>query len=220
MVSVQLQGPEWFFGMDASLTAFAAIIAFCVAFVSLRVYRITGERKYAFFTASFVLLTLGFVIRAATDALLEGLFVTIPGAMTGTIFFFGYVTHILLTLTAYLILVVVTHKIKDWRIIALLFLILVPSLLISGSYFLSFYGLSAIFLAFIALAYYQNCRKVCKIASYLVFIAFLLLMFAQLQFLLEALHDYWYVGAHLTQAVGYLVLLFALIKTLLKPRNS
>ncbi len=215
MVTVHL-GPKWFFGVDAGLEAFAALIAFFIAFASYRVYRLTKEKKYAHFTASFVILTLSFLIRAATDLILEGMLIKVPQTLTGIIFFTGYVAHILLALTAYLMLVIVTHKITDKRIIALLFLILVPSLLISGSYFLSFYGLSTIFLAFVALAYYQNYRKVCKAAACLVFIAFTLITLSQAMFLLEAFYDPFYVAAHVTQATGYLVLLFALIRTLFK----
>ncbi len=216
MVSVHMQGPQWFFGADASLEAFAAVIAFCVAFASLRVYRVTRERKYGFFTASMVLLTLSFLSRAITDALLEELLFTIPSNISGMIFFIGYVLHILLALTAYVLLVIITHKITDKSIIALLFLILVPSIMISGSYFLSFYGLSAILLAFVAFSYYQNYRKVCKASACLVFLSFLLLAIAQLLFLFEAVYDPLYVAAHVTQAAGYMVLLFALVKTLLR----
>lgn len=215
MVSVYLQGPEWFFGADASLEAFAAVIAFCVAFASLRVYRMTREKKYAYFTASMALLTISFLARTTADILLEELWFKMPANIAGLTFFAGYVTHILLALTAYILLIIVTHKITDKRIIALLFLIMVPSLLISGSYFLSFYGLSTIFLAFVAFTYFQNYYKVRKIAACLVFVAFLLLTIAQVMFLFEAVYDPLYVAAHIAQAVGYLALLFALIRTLL-----
>ena len=216
MVAIHLQGPVWFFGVDASLEAFAVIIALSVAIASFKVYRMTREKRFAYFTASFVLLTLSFLARAITDALLEEIVLKVPSAMNGLIFFSGYVSHILLALTAYLLLIIITHKITDKRIIALLFLILVPSLLISGSYFLSFYGLSAIFLAFVTLAYFQNYRKVCSAASCLVFIAFALITVAQVLFLLESVRQYLYVLAHIVQAAGYLALLVALIKTLLK----
>src|SRR3990172_9903106 len=102
MVSVHLQGPQWFFGADASLEAFAAVIAFCVAFASLRVYRVTREQKYGYFTASMALLTLSFLARAITDTLLEELLFTVPSELSGMIFFIGYVTHIILALVAYL----------------------------------------------------------------------------------------------------------------------
>lgn len=227
MVSVYLHGPKWFFGADASLMAFAALIAFCVAFAAFRLYRMTRERKYAFFTASFVLLTFSFLARAATDTLLEGLVYSVPEYLAGFIFLYGYVVHILLALTAYVVLIIITHKITDLRVIALLFFIMIPSMLLSGSYYLSFYGLSMILLAFIATAYYQNYKKVCSTASCLVFIAFVLLAFAQVQFLLEgfriaalaSVKPHLYVTAHITQATGFLFILFALIKTLLGPKT-
>lgn len=213
MVSVHL-GPSWFFGMDASLEAFAALIALLVTFAAFRVYRITSAKKYAFFTASFGMLTLSFLSRAITDAILEELFMRVPQQLIGQIFFFGYVTHILLALAAYLIIFIITHKIKDNRIIAALFLMFVPSLLLSSSYYLSFYGLSAVFLAFIAYTYYRNSKTVKTRAAKLVFAAFLLITLAQGFFLVEAVAaNYWYVVAQITQAAGYLTLLAALLST-------
>ena len=224
MVNVYLHGPEWFFGVDASLETLATIIALFVAVASFKVYRMTREKKYAYFTASFVLLTLSFLARALTDSLLEDVFdkivgdqiFIIPQKYAPVLFFSGYVTHILLALAAYVILFLITHKITDKRVISLIFLILVPSMLLSGSYFLSFYGLSIIFLGFITYAYYQNYKKVCKLPSCFVFIAFLFLTIAQVMFLLEAVYKPLYVVAHVTQAAGCVVLLFALIKTLLR----
>ena len=214
MVHVYLQGPEWFFGADASIEAFAALIAFFVAFASLRVYNITKERKYAFFTASMVLLTLSFLSRAIADILLEELIWKVPSTQAGLIFLSGYVSHILLDLIAYALLVIITHKISDKRVIALLFIIMIPSMLLSGSYFVSFYGLSFILLSFVTFAYLENCRKVRKTAASCVFIAFLLLTIVQLFFLLEPFYSALYVAAHVAQAAGYFVLLFALIRTL------
>ncbi len=223
MVSVHVHGPVWFFGVDASLEAFATIIALCVAIASFKAYRMTREKKYAYFTVSFALVTLSFLARAVTDALLEEVVMKVPGAVANNLFYLGYVLHILLALVAYVLLIIITHKISDKRVIALLFLTLVPSLLLSGSYYLSFYGLSTIFLAFVALAYYQNYHKVRTAASCLVCIAFALLTISQILFLLEAVKEYvhvmmqyWYVMAHVIQAAGYLVLLIALIKTLIK----
>ena len=218
MVSVHI-GPSWFFGVDASLEAFAALIAFLVAFAAYKVYRIGGERKYGFFTASFVLLTLSFLTRAAADTLIENLLFEVPPKLTAWIFLYGYLAHILLALTAYVILIIITHKITDKRVIALLFFILVPGLIMSSSYYLSFYGLSTVLLAFVAIAYFQNYRKVCSPTSCMVFIAFVLLALAQIQFLLDLLNKTFYVSAHITQAAGHLILLIALLKISFKPRD-
>ena len=216
MVHVYLHGPEWFFGADASIEAFAALIAFFVAFAALRVYKMAKERKYAFFTASMILLTLSFLSRSIADILLEELVWEMPTTFGKVTFFIGYVAHILLALIAYVLLVIVTHKITDKRVIALLFTIMIPSMLLSGSYFVSFYGLSFILLAFITFSYFENCRKVRKTAARCVFIAFLLLTIAQALFLLEPLYSLLYVAAHVTQCAGYFALLFALIKSIFK----
>ena len=132
------------------------------------------------------------------------------------LFFGGYISNIFLALAAYLLLIASTYKISDKRLIVLMFLLLVPSLLLSGSYFLSFYVLSAILLVFISWVYYQNYRKVSSTSSLLVFVSFLLLTLAQPQFIFDALTENWYVSAHLTQALGYLTLLAALVKILRK----
>jgi hypothetical protein len=220
MVSVLVHSPEWFFGVDSSLEACSALIAFLVAIVAYKIFRATKEKKYGFFSASFVLLTLSFIARAIADTVLEEIFdVEMPQSLAPHVFAGGYITHILLALTAYLILVFVTHKITDKRIITLFFLTMIPTMLLSGSYFLTFYGLSLIFLTFITIAYFQNYRKVRNLASFFVFVGFLAMAVAQIWFLLEVFYKPLYVGAQITQALGYLLLLFALVKTLLKPRD-
>ncbi len=216
MFNVYLRRPDWFLGVDASLELLAAIIAFSVAFASFRVYRMTSGKKYAIFTLSFAMLTMSFLMRALTDFVLEELLLKVPDSLTGTIFFVGYVAHIFLALVSYLMLVIISLRIKDRKIISLLSLILIPSLLISGSYFLSFYGLSLILLSFITFAYYINYRNVCVGSACLVFLAFLLLTLAQAQFLLDAVLSHFYVTAHITQAAGFFVLLLALIRTMKK----
>lgn len=220
MVSIQL-GPQWFFGVDAGLEATAAIIAFFIAVSALKVFRMSHDKRYFYFMGSFALLTLSFLSRAITDTLIEGIVVSVPQDYLGSIFFYGYVAHIFLALAAYVILFAVTHKIHDRRIVAFLFLILVPGLLLSASYFLSFYVTSLLFLAFISSIYLQNALKVKKLTSWLVFLGFMIITIAQVFFLLDAVtKTQGYVIAHMAQGLGYLVLLLALLKIIYKPRSS
>jgi hypothetical protein len=221
MVTVHL-GPSWFFGADACLEALAAFIALCVAFASWRVYRMSRQKSCGVFTVSMVLLTFSFLSRAVTDVLIENIFFELPSNLVGYVFYVGYVIHILLSLLAYLILVCVTNKICDRKTVALLLLILVPSLMLSSSYYVSFYGLSTILLGFITFSYFQNysaVKKACKCPmnnAFFVFLAFLFLTLAQIMFLFEMFFKPLYVAAQITQAFGYLVLLFALIKIVFK----
>lgn len=219
MVSIALQGPAWFFGVDATLEAIIAVIAFFVTVASLRVYRVTNERKYGWFTASFGLLTLSFLARALTNTVVEELLFKCPTQYLPKVFYFGYLTHIILALVSFLMLFIVTQKVENKSVVALLYLVLIPSLVLSSSYFLSFYGLSFAILLFITLAYYQNYKKVCSAPSCLVFVAFLLLTLAQAFFLFEAVNDLWYVLAQASQALSFLLILLALLTIKLKFRK-
>lgn len=216
MVSITLQGPPWFFGVDATLEAIIAVIAFFVTVASLRVWRVTKEPKYGWFTASFGLLTLSFLSRALTDTIVEELLFACPKEYLPMVFYFGYLTHIVLALIAFTMLFSVTHRIENKKVVAILYLIMIPSLILSSSYFLSFYGISLILLLFITVAYYQNYRKVCSAPSCMVFVAFLLMTLSQAFFLLEAVNDWFYVLAQGSQSLSFILLLLALLTIKIK----
>ncbi len=208
MISIQLQGPEWFLIADAALQALAGLISIGIAFVSLRIYRAAGERKYLFFNAAFALLALGFFSRAAANAM-------IGRTQAAGIFLLGYLTYIFTALLAYALLITLTSK-AGWRVFALLLLILVPAMLFSGSYFLSFYTISTILLGVITINYLKNYLKKKSTASLLVFMAFALITIAQPLFMFEALKNVFYIAAQITQTAGYLLLLSTLIRTTLR----
>ncbi|PIN75011.1 hypothetical protein COV18_04600 [Candidatus Woesearchaeota archaeon CG10_big_fil_rev_8_21_14_0_10_37_12] len=212
-------GPSWFLGVDASLEALAGIIALAVAFAAFHMYSLTKERRYAFLTSSFALMTASFISRAVTDVLLANKEVSLSAAMAKNVFILGYVTHILLALLAYVLLIILTYRLPDKRLWVLLVLILMPSLLLSSSYFLSFYGLSVILLGFVSLAFYDNYVNNRSCAAGMVFLAFALLTLSQIQFLLGPLKDLLYVSAHATQAAGFLMLFFVLVKVKLRPKD-
>ncbi len=218
MVGVHVHvGPQWFFGMDASLEAAAAVIALLIAISAFKIFRVTKDKKYFYFMGSFILLLLSFLSRAFADVVVEGIIVKVPDGWGGLIFFLGYLSHIFLALAAYLILFAVTYKITDKRVLSLIFLLLIPGLLLSGSYFLSFYVSSALFLVYITYAYFKNCCKVKRWASRLVFVGFVFITLAQIFFLLDAVTKrQGYVLAQISQGLGYLTLLAALLRTLFK----
>ena len=118
MLNIYLPRPEWFFGVDASLELCAGIIALLIAFASFKLYRLTSERSYKYFFASFVLLGGSFLARAVADAFL-GKFFNVPQNIIGLVFFGGYVGHIFLALAAYLLLIASTYKIEDKRLIVI-----------------------------------------------------------------------------------------------------
>lgn len=229
---VQINSPTWFFGIDALFEIATAIIAILVAITALKLYRYTKTGEFKLFSISFGMMSLGFLARAAADIIVERLIhfspnvvkamPALPGiSRTAAVFIAGYMTHIILVLSAYLLLIILTYKITKRRLMMLLFFLTVPSLLLSGSYFLSFYGLSTILLAFIVFGHYSKCKEVKK--GKLVTIAFSLLAIAQPLFVFTALNvlvkstkEMLYVGAHTLQILGFICILIALFKIRMK----
>ncbi|RLE45493.1 hypothetical protein DRJ22_04245 [Candidatus Woesearchaeota archaeon] len=229
MVLIQVNSPNWFFGVDCFLELGASLITFLVFLVAIKVYKFTKQKRYFFLAGSFLLLSGSFAARALTDLVIEGLIparveylVTkapvlqgfFPGAGNFLVYA-GFVTHIMLALTSYLILVILTNKIQSKALMLLLFATILPQVLISGSYFLSFYYLTTVMLCFISFAFLRNCFRQKGVTSLLVSIAFILIAFAQIQFLLATLNTLFHVSAHITQFIGYVILLAAL-KVILK----
>ncbi len=226
MVAIQINSPSWFFGVDCFLELGAALVTFLVFLAALRVYRFTKEKKYLFLGGSFLLLALSFTARAITDLIIEELIpakveflITKAPVLSGffpgggnLLVYAGFVSHIMLALGAYIILVILSNKIKSKALMLLLFATILPQVLISGSYFLSFYYLSTVMLCFISYAFLRNCFKQKGVTSLLVSISFILIAFAQIQFLLTMLSPIFQVSAHITQFIGFIILLIALIK--------
>ena len=230
MVLIQISSPSWFFGVDCFLELGAALVTFLVFLVGLKVYKFTKQKKYFFLAGSFFLLAGSFIARALTDLVIEGLIparveyiVTKAPVLSGFfpgagnfLVYAGFVAHIMLALAAYLILVILSNKIESRALMLFLFATILPQVLISGSYFLSFYYLSTVILCFISFAFLRNCFRQKRITSLLVSIAFVLLAFSQIQFLLAMLNTMFHVSAHITQFIGFILLLIALIKVILK----
>ncbi|MBW3018665.1 hypothetical protein KY329_00570 [Candidatus Woesearchaeota archaeon] len=232
MVSVQIVSPTWFFGLDGSFELIAAVIAFVVALTALKIWRMTRERPHGWFSASFLLMAIGLAVRGVADLAIEKVVTcapairealpAVPGmSRTAFVFLAGYLSNIILTLAAYVILVCLAFKIRDKAIALLLLLLIIPTMMISASYFLNYYWLSTILLAFITLGHYRHYRETKK--GRVVTLAFLFLALAQVQFVISALsalvplaRDIIYVTAHSTQILGFLMILLAYLRTVLK----
>jgi len=232
MVHVQISSPKWFFGLDGSFELIAAVITLIVAIAAWKIWRMTKERRHGWFSLAFIFLSAGMAARGIADLVIEKVVTCAPAlrealpaapGMTRTAFVFiaGYLSNILFTLVAFIILVCLAFRIRDKAIALLLFLLVIPTLMISASYFLSYYWLSMILLAFIAFGHYRHCRETKKGKT--VTMAFIFLGLAQVQFMLSAVNaltpfvkDIVYVTAHSTQILGFLMILLAFIKTILK----
>ena len=119
-------------------------------------------------------------------------------------------------LLAFLILVLVSLKIKDKKMIVLLiYLLIISTTLVSASYVV-FHVTLLIMLAILFLSYRKNYLKVKSLNAGMVMYSFLALLVSQVFFIFDGLVENFYVIGESIQVIGYLILLVAIMKMIVK----
>ncbi|MBU0627886.1 MAG: hypothetical protein KKC75_01745 [Nanoarchaeota archaeon] len=220
-------GPTWFYGIDYIFDFVSVIVGLLIAYFSYRIYKYTSQKKYIYFSASFFLVALSFVckILATIPVYSKELKVETVGLVTvtseiikkvGWVSQFGISIARLVTIFAFLLLVLVALKIKDKKIIVLLgYLLIISTTLVSASYTV-FHLTLLIMMSILFLNYRHNYKKMKSFNSKMVMSSFFVLAISQVFFIFEGVAQQFYVVGESIQLIGYLVLLFAMIKMLIK----
>ena len=220
-------GPSWFYGIDYIFDLVSVIVGFLISYFSYKTYRYTSQKKYLYFAASFFVVALAFIskILATIPIYSKQLRVETIGLITVTSNIINKVTWVnafgisiarFLMLFAFLILVLVALKISDKKIIALLIYFLVISTTLVSASYIVFHITLLLLLAILSLNYRRNYLKVKSLNAKLVAYSFFALTLSQVFFILEGLLKQLYVIGESIQLIGYLVLLFAIVKMMLK----
>jgi len=197
-------GPRWFYGIDY-----------------------TSQKKYFYFSASFFLVALAFIAKmlATIPVYSKELKVETIGLVTVTSQIINKVTWInqfgvsiarFVMLSAFLILLLVALKINDKKIIALFVYFLIISTTLVGASYIVFHITLLIMLGILFLNYRNNYLKVKSFNAKMVMYSFFVLAISQVFFIFEGLVTHFYVIGESIQLLGYLILLFAIIKMMLK----
>lgn len=220
-------GPRWFYGIDYIFDFVSVIVGFMICYFSYKTYRYTSQKKYLYFAASFFLVASAFIakILATIPVYSKELKVETVGLVTVTsqvvkkvawINALGISVARLVMLFAFLILLLVALKIKDKKVIALLvYFLVISTTLVSASYIV-FHMTLLIMLGILFLNYRQNCLKKKSLNAKLVMYSFFMLFLSQVFFVFEGLVKHFYVVGEGVQLIGYLILLVAMGKMLLK----
>jgi hypothetical protein len=220
-------GPTWFYGIDYIFDLVSVIVGLLISYFSYKTYRYTSQKRYLYFSTSFFLVALAFIakILATIPVYSKELKVETVGLVTVTSHIINKVSWInqfgisiarLIMLLAFLILVLVSLKIKDKKIIVLLiYLLIISTTLVSASYIV-FHITLLIMLSILFLSYRKNYLRVKSLNAGLVMYSFSALVISQIFFIFEGLVKQFYVIGESIQLIGYLLLLFAIIKMLLK----
>jgi hypothetical protein len=220
-------GPSWFYGIDYVFDLVSVIVGLLISYFSYKTYRYTSQKKYLYFASSFFLVAIAFVskILATIPVYSKELQVETVGLVTVTSQIikkavwanqFGISIARLVMLVAFLILLLVALKVKDKKIIALfVYFLIISTTLVSQSYIV-FHLTLLIMMGILFLNYKCNYLKKKSFNSKLVMSSFFLLLVSQIFFVFEGLVEHFYVMGESVQLLGYLTLLFAMGKMLLK----
>jgi len=219
-------GPTWFYGIDYIFDLVSVIVGLLISYFSYKTYRYASQKKYLYFAASFFLVAMAFVakILATIPVYSKKLSVETVGLVTVTsqvidkvkwINALGISVARLVMLFAFLLLVLVSLKIRDKKVIVLFgYFLIISTALVSASYIV-FHVTLFLMLGILFLSYRRNYLKVKSLNSGMVMYSFLMLFVSQVFFIFEGAVKHFYVIGESVQLVGYLLLLIAMIRMLL-----
>ena len=223
-VIINFKGPAWFYGMDAVIQLFGAIVALTLAFYGYKAYKLSKDRKYLLFTVAFLLLSLDLIIYALLIPASFAYYSFYSDVYVGVLLQFARLMNfvfITATLLAYTLLIAVYSKIDRVDTIAL---VSVLTIIISGfiyryQSFTGFNLVSVLLLTFIMAYTCHNCVTRKTRSSTSVFAAFILLALGHLFFVGAGVSSIAFLLGHVLQLAGYLSLLVGLLYMIGKKKK-
>jgi len=221
--------PEWFQGWDLGFQAVSLVIGILIALYSWKMYKVTGENKFAYFSGAFVFIAIGFVANIITQGLvyfspfrtvaMNVLIPVVGRATTGVNYsqlFFraGFFVSMVATLGAWLLIFFVSQKrsgrLKNYydvsQIALFIYLIVLISVVSNFTYFV-FYLTSLVILGMNVLNYYKNYLNTRNKNAKSVLTAFITLLVGHLFFVFVFLFPSFYVFGQIFVMIGFLMLL-------------
>ncbi len=222
---------EWFSGYDLIFQAIGLVVVLLIAAYSWKVYRMTSENKYGYFSFAFILIGVGLLLNMLTQGLLcysslrkvaTSVLVPLVGAGAEGInyqdLFFrsGVLLNMITMLGAWLLIFFVSQK-KSGRLqsyyevsqIALFVYLVVLISIVSNFKYFVFYLTSTVILGMTVLNYYKNYLNTNKSKNaYLVMSSFFLILIGNFFFVFVFLKTNLYVFGEMFLLAGFLLLLY------------
>ncbi|MDO8555606.1 MAG: hypothetical protein Q7R96_00340 [Nanoarchaeota archaeon] len=220
-------------GFESLIELLSLVMTFAIGYLSYKIFRLTSEKRYLHFSLSFFFITLAFLTRAFINAgiyfgrkdvietaLSIPIVVNQPLLIAYKALSLGY---IILMLCAYLMLIILTFKIQDIRLVFMMVLFAIVSLVASYEFYVLFPIISFILLCYLVMHYYHVWQRSKKREQLNTLLGFIIIALAQVFFPLIylsnrfAIHgDEWFVIGAVVQCIGYAVLFFGLLTVLKK----
>lgn len=223
--------PVWFHGWDILFDLVGLVIALFIAGYSWRVFRLSKETKYLYFSLAFVMVSFALLVkgitsstvyfsmaRTAADAVLGS---AVGTARQYSVIFYrlGYFLEMAPMLGAWLLVFFISQKGRRrlqkfhemTQIGLFIYLVLLVSV-VSNFQYTVFYLTSTVLLSLIVLNYYKNYLRTQNPNSLKVMNAFIFIFLGNLAFIFIFLSETLYVVGEVFMLIGFIQLLLTYIK--------
>jgi hypothetical protein len=215
--------PTWFQGYDLMIELLCFFVTFIISIYAYRIFRLIKEGRYLYFSLAMFFIAGAFFVRILAYGALFFIFqpISISSAheivrnatRINLLTTLGILIPIVLMLAAFMVLIAVNMKIKDKKLISLLFVLsFICSLMGAFLHQVWFYIISFVLLFYISHYFYNNYLQKRNANALLVLIAFSLFTISQGLFALSVLIKLAYVFAEIVQLISFVILLIGFIK--------
>ncbi len=218
--------PVWFNGWDILFEAVGLVVALLIAGFSLRIYLLSRENRFAYFSLAFALVALGLFFKSLTSGILYftpirdvAAEVLRPVAGSGLgyshlLYRGGFFLQMVSMLGAWLLIFFISQKARNrlrkfheiTQIALFLYLVVLVSIVANFKYFV-FYLTSAVLLALIVLNYYKSYLNTSNRNTLRVMASFFFILTGNTFFVFVFLAESWYAVGAVLQLIGFLLLL-------------
>jgi len=202
--------PQWFNIISTVYHVISFLVAGSISLLGYKAYRLLKEKKYLNFAVAFFFITLSFIVLALTNLVVYLNLGTDAARILGIING-GFIIYALLTMVGFLLLVVLSYKIKDVKIISIISIVMIAALILFD--FIKMFHLILLLLAFLlSYHFYKNCREKKTINSKLVFAAFTAMFVSHIFHLASGSSEVIYAIGSTALVFGYILLLATLLR--------
>ena len=211
--------PTWFLGFDSILETLFILITLMIAGYAYRVYRFTGGKQFKRWAVGFLLISAAYLIQAITNfAIYQELVENTASPFiyqfleVNRLYNIGLILHIVLFLSGYLLLMLVSLRIEDKRLIPLFAALILVTALGSIPFpplFETVVGLILVYLIASTAQHHKGGRK--TVSNGLVIAGFSVVLLGQLAYIFITVWNVSYALGHVLEFIGYCALATSMI---------
>jgi hypothetical protein len=217
--------PEWFFGYDIFLEFIFAIVTLVVGYYAFKIYKLSKQERLKLFGIAFLFFSISYAVQSILN------FAIISELNENVSDFFNIETvaslnlaatyfYLLFFMTALVTLTYMTLHVKSAKTYSLLLVLSLLSIFLSVNKVYAFYLVSSFLLVFILMYYFLNFLENKQLNTFLIFVAFALLLFSSFHFILSVNHEIYYVLGHVFELAAYCLILVNLLLVLKNAKKK